>query len=119
MKANGLKPYKIHISHGLQEGDAQRRLNFCYWLQNQIDADNNFLSSVIWSDEATFTNCGYFNRNNEHIWAVANPRENREIRRQVRFSINVWAGMLGDKLFGSIFFTKQADRGRISLFPKQ
>lgn len=87
----------------MQEGDAQRRLDFCYWLQNQIGNDNNFLRSIIWSDEAKFSNCGIFNRNNERIWAVENPRYNREIRRQVRFSINVWAGMFGDKILGPIF----------------
>ncbi|XP_074042857.1 uncharacterized protein isoform X4 [Leptinotarsa decemlineata] len=32
---------------------------------------------------------GIFNRNNELIWSINNPRQFREIRTQVRFSINV------------------------------
>ena len=107
LKNAGLRPYKIHISHALREGDAERRLTFCNWLLDQDNQNRNFLSNILWTDEATFTNCGVFNRNNEHIWARENPRENREVRKQVRFSLNVWAGILGDRIFGPVFLPQR------------
>lgn len=103
LKKSGFKPYKIHICQKLHPGDAERRLFFCDWLIRR-PAFPNFLENIIWTDESTFTNCGIFNRNNERIWSINNPREFREIRPQVRFSINVWAGIYNDRILGPYFF---------------
>lgn len=104
LKNNNMKPYKTHISHCLRQGDQERRLQFCTWLRQQIDRNNNFLNEIIWSDESKFTNCGIFNRNTDHIWAVENPRINRPIRAQVRFGLNVWAGIYGDRIIGPFIY---------------
>lgn len=103
LKKSGFKCYKIHISQKLQPGDPERRLEFCDWLQRRPDFPA-FLENVIWTDESTFTNCGIFNRNNEHIWSINNPRQFREIRPQVRFSLNVWAGIYKNRILGPHFF---------------
>lgn len=105
MKSHSYKPFKIHISQTLQPGDPERRLAYCLWLREEINRQgNNFLNKIIWSDETKFTNCGIFNRHNEHIWSIENPEGNRQGRPQVRFDINVWAGILGDRILGPFLF---------------
>ena len=103
IRKSGFKCYKIHISQKLHPGDSERRLQFCDWLQRRPDFPA-FLENVIWTDESTFTNCGIFNRNNEHIWSINNPRQFRELRPQVRFSLNVWAGIYKNRILGPHFF---------------
>jgi hypothetical protein len=48
-----------------------------------------------------FTWDGIFNFHNVHMWAHANPHVIREAR-QTTFSINVWAGIVGDQLIGPV-----------------
>jgi len=37
-----------------------------------------------------------------HIWSHVNPHAIREARHQTTFSINVWAGIFGDRLIGPV-----------------
>jgi len=37
-----------------------------------------------------------------HIWTHANPHTIQEARHQTTFSINVWAGIVGDRLIGPV-----------------
>lgn len=100
LKTNNYKPYRIHVSQFLRPGDNVRRLEYCNWLIEKINENNDFLNNVVWTDECNFSSCGMFNRNNEHYWATDNPRQNRQIRNQGRFSINVWIGMWNNQLIG-------------------
>lgn len=111
-KKEKFKCYKFHVAQKLFPGDNLRRIEWCNWLFNKIQENPDFLGNIIWTDECTFTSCGLFNRNNEHIWSRENPREFREIRRQGRFSVNVWAGIKGDTIIGPHFFenTLNAER---------
>lgn len=106
LKSANYKPFKISISQKLHPGDPERRMNFCVWLQDQLNLHPDFLNCIIWSDETKFTNSGIFNRHNEHIWSIENPMENREIRNQIRFSVNVWAGMCGNIILGPYIFNE-------------
>jgi hypothetical protein len=45
-----------------------------------------------------FTRDEIFNFHNVHICVHANPHAIREARHQTTFSINVWAGIVGDRL---------------------
>jgi len=36
LKTNRFHPYHIHLTHAIEEDDFNRRLRFCYWVQNQI-----------------------------------------------------------------------------------
>lgn len=112
LKANKYKPYKIHVSHTLQPGDSIRRLDYCNWLLGKLNHDNDFLNKIVWSDESKFTNSGIFNRNTEHYWAVENPRQNRTRRPQQRFGVNVWMGMLGDRLIGPFMYDESLNGER-------
>lgn len=104
LKKNHFKSYKVHISHTLRPGDENRRLRYCNWLVERIANDPDFLSKVIWTDESRFTNCGFFNRNNKRLWSIANPRRNMPRRNQIRFGINVWAGLYKNRVIGPLLF---------------
>lgn len=44
-----------------------------------------------------------FNRNTHFQWATENPHAVRERNNQNRFSVNVWCGVKGSRLFGPFF----------------
>lgn len=112
LKEEKFKPYKIHISQTLQPGDELRRLDFCQWLLGKIAENGNFLENIIWTDECRFTNCGFFNRHNEHYWARENPRVNIQVRPQHRFGFNVWVGLWKDRILGPYIFEETLNARR-------
>ena len=57
-----------------------------------------FLSSVLFTDEATFGHDGIITLHNRHLGATDNPHRMVEVSHQQRFSINVWAGIIGNCL---------------------
>lgn len=93
-------PYRYSMVQSLLPGDAAPRLQFCQWLLEQHQANPQFISHVLWSDEATFSREGVFNRNNNHIWAIENPNAVRRRTFQQRFKLNVWAGIVGEHIIG-------------------
>lgn len=44
------------------------------------------------------------NSRNSHVWSEENPHVTRNTRSQRKFSLNVWCGLIGDKLIGPHFF---------------
>ncbi|UYV81676.1 hypothetical protein LAZ67_20001949 [Cordylochernes scorpioides] len=67
-------PYKIQRFHELKVGDFEKRQEFTAWVFRQIDIDENWLSNVLWTDEAHFSLNGEVNTQNSRIWATENPR---------------------------------------------
>ena len=57
---------------------------------------------VLFTDEATFGHDGICNLHNHHLWATDYPHRLVEMSHQQRFSINVWAGNIGDHLLGPV-----------------
>lgn len=97
---NQRHPYHYtRVQHLLPE-DYPIRREFCLWVINQNDADPNFLSRILFSDESQFCRQGCFNNHNLHVWAEENPRALFPRGFQHRFSVNLWAGLLGDRLVG-------------------
>jgi hypothetical protein len=95
---NRRHPYHYtRVQHLLPE-DYPIRREFCLWLINQNEADPHFLSWILFSDESLFCREGCSNYHNLHIWAEENPRELFPIGFQHRFSVNMWTGLLGDRL---------------------
>jgi hypothetical protein len=95
---NRRHPYHYtRVQHLLPE-DYPIRREFCLWLINQNDADPHFLSRILFSDESLFCREGCSNYHNLHIWAEENPREIFPKGFQHRFSVNLWTGLLGDRL---------------------
>jgi hypothetical protein len=93
----GLYPYHLQRVQHLKPEDP-RRIAFCQWLLQKIDEEPNFLSIILTTDEAGFTRDGVFNSHNTHIWSEENPHKIRERGFQQRFSINVWAGKIANRL---------------------
>lgn len=96
---NNAKMHAYHfqpVQH-LEEADALPRRNFCEWLLS------NQHTNILWTDESMFTRVGLYNCHNEHWWAYRNPHVIREDHFQVRFSVNVWAGVIGDRILGPYF----------------
>lgn len=103
-----LKEEKLHAYHYrrvqcLHENDPANRYNFCEDFIRRAEADQTFSRRILWTDESSFTREGMFNSHNYHYWCDENPHLTREKSFQERWTINVWAGLLGDQLVHMIF----------------
>lgn len=99
-----LYPYHYQRVQALLPEDGPRRVEFCQWLLNQHNRNENFTKFILATDEATFTRNGVTNFHNNHVWAVENPHAVKRTHFQHRFSLNVWAGVLNGMLIGPYFF---------------
>lgn len=97
LNASGQHPYHFQPVQDLMLADYGGRRAICRWLLE------NLHTNILWTDEATFTRIGLFNVHNEHWWSGRNPHVTRRDAYQVRFSLNVWAGILNDALIGPYF----------------
>lgn len=52
--------------------DYDQRLYYFNWINGMLNADPNFVSNVMWFDEATFCSNGSVNRHNLHYWSEHN-----------------------------------------------
>ncbi|UYV85194.1 hypothetical protein LAZ67_X004905, partial [Cordylochernes scorpioides] len=96
-------PYKIQRFHELKVGDFEKRQEFAAWVFRQIDIDENWLSNVLWTDEAHFSLNGEVNTQNSRIWATENPRIFTEMPlHQPR--VTVWYGFTSSFIIGPFFF---------------
>lgn len=100
LRDHGLYPYHVQKVQALLPADLPKRIQFSQWLLRKHFENSDFLRYVLFTDEAGFTREGIFNSHNTHIWAVENPRAIREIDSQHRFGVNMWAGIVDNKLIG-------------------
>lgn len=103
LKANNIKPFKPKFLHTLQEGDENKRLEYCLWAQGLYLSDRNFLKNVLFSDEASFTTNGVVSSQNCRYWATENPRWVINCKSQYSQKINVWCGILNERIIGPFF----------------
>lgn len=103
LKVNKFHPFHISLHQQLSENDFQKRLQFCEWGLRKLQDDQMFLNKILFTDEATFTNHGQVNCHNMHYWSVDNPRWLREVDKQRPWSVNVWCGLLHNKIIGPYF----------------
>jgi len=95
-----LHPFRFQKVHSLVERDYEPRVNCARWFLQQDIIQPNFLENVLFTDESSFTREGIFNSRNSHVWALDNPHEVKVRGYQHRFSLNVWAGILGNRVIG-------------------
>lgn len=88
------------LVQALTSNDFENR--FCNWAQRKM-RDGNFFSSVLFSNEVTFTNIDHVNRRNSHYWSERNPHWYDLILHQRSWSVNVWCGIVLDKSSVFIF----------------
>lgn len=100
----GLYPYHYRKAQALQPRDYPARLAFCQWIERERADNQNFGNNILFTDEATFVRGGLFNQHNSHVYAYENPHAIRETHFQQRFQVNVWAGVIGNKLIGPHVF---------------
>lgn len=106
LKKYGYHPYKITPTQKLTERHKEERVEFCQTMINRLHQDNDFLKNILWTDEATFSTSGIFNRKNTNFWARQNPHQIREIKVQGRRSVHVWCGILNNTVIGPIIFNE-------------
>lgn len=100
LRSEDTHPYHFSKIQHLREADAERRLEFCRWLVRENNRVNTFCGRILFSDESLFTREGLFNANNMHYWATENPFLIRERNFQVRWKLNIWAGIIGNEIIG-------------------
>ena len=101
---NNLHAYHITRVQGLMPHDKISRKAFCRWLLQQHANDAEFLLKILWTDERKFTRDGMFNVHNVHNWQNENPHSILETHFQIRWNVNVWAGIIGHLIIGPYFF---------------
>jgi hypothetical protein len=87
-------PYHIHPIQYLEPWDCDVRLQFCRW----IDGEPELCSLILFTDEAQHTPDGVNNTHNTHPWSPEKPHN------QHKFSINVWCGIISNKLIAPHIF---------------
>ncbi|CAH1991457.1 unnamed protein product [Acanthoscelides obtectus] len=97
-------PYKYRPVQMLLAGDPERRLVFCHWYLSFCRQNVNNFRYLLWTDESNFSNSGMFNRKNHHYWSRENLLLVHPRGPQVRFSFNVWCGIIGSKIVGPFFY---------------
>jgi hypothetical protein len=100
LKRHKYHPYHVSLHQDLHGVDFQNRVTFCQWAREQIQQNPNFFRYVLFSDESSFTNHGTVNRHNMHYWSVTNPHWLRQVEYQRPWTVNVWCGIIGNKLIG-------------------
>lgn len=101
---NKFHPYHVQLVQGLTQNDFIERQNFCLWARNMEQQENGFCNNILFTDEATFKKNGKVNRHNFHYYNTQNPLFVRELDHQHRWSINVWGGVVRDRVVGPHFF---------------
>ncbi|KAJ4441123.1 hypothetical protein ANN_10973 [Periplaneta americana] len=100
LKEYQLYPYHLQRVQALSSADYPARVRFCQWFLQQCGVNPNFPALVLFTDKAQLTRDGITNFHNQHVWAYENPRATIPSHHQVRFSLNMWAGIIGDRLVG-------------------
>ncbi|KAJ4439355.1 hypothetical protein ANN_07477 [Periplaneta americana] len=92
--------YHLQRVQVLSPADYPARVRFCQWFLQQCGVNPNFPALVLFTDEAQFTRDGIINFHYQHVWAYENPHATVPSHHQVRFSLNMWASIIGDRLVG-------------------
>ncbi|GFT99002.1 uncharacterized protein TNCV_3793841 [Trichonephila clavipes] len=101
-------PYKIHQHHELLPGDSVNRKVF-----QKMAEDDDWLSNLLWTDEAHFMLRGSVNTHNCRIWATENPRTVVETPLHDE-KVTVWVGFATSTVIGLFFFKEMCDSGFVT-----
>lgn len=103
LKKHKYHPYKPKVLHRLYDDDFENRVAMCDWFLGTIYWDQEFLSRVMFSDEANFYVNGEVNKN-QRFWSNENPHFHFGINEQGGRRLMVWVGIWGEVLVGPFFF---------------
>jgi hypothetical protein len=65
---------------------------------NQVALRPLLIKEILFTDEATCSRAGITNSHNQHYWATENPHVVTRKKFQEEFSLNVWCGLIDNKL---------------------
>ncbi|EZA46427.1 hypothetical protein X777_00170, partial [Ooceraea biroi] len=102
-----LHPFHHRKIQSLRSNDYPLRVAIVQWLLQKSVEQPEFHSKILFTDECCFTSQGLYNIHNSHIWAEKNPHFTYVHHHQIRFSVNVWAGIVGDVLVGPYLIPAQ------------
>lgn len=102
-------PYKLTKQHKILAPDNEQRLEFCVWALGELEGNVDFFKSVLFTDESSFSNVGLPNHQNYRRWTAENQHWTQEVPLQHRWKINVWAGIVADRIVGPFFFEGNLD----------
>ncbi|RZC39458.1 hypothetical protein BDFB_013331, partial [Asbolus verrucosus] len=104
LKKNKFHPYHIPLVQELREGNYERRVHFCNFMQNKVNQNGDFLKFVTFSNAAKFCNNSAVNRYNCHCYAFENPHWIRQTHFRRILSINMWCGIIENCIVGPHLF---------------
>ncbi|KAJ8961650.1 hypothetical protein NQ318_021247 [Aromia moschata] len=104
LRKENYHPYKFQLVQELNEDDPDRRLQFCETMMNLCQTNPNLYKQILFSDEATFCLNGQVNRQNCRFWSRTNPHWIIEAHTQHPQKLNVWAGIVVNRIIGPFFF---------------
>ena len=96
-------PYHFKRLFELKEDDYSRRLAFAEDFLVRFEMNNDWLDTILWSDEAHFTLKGQVNMRNCVIWASENPHAFSETPLHDQ-KITVWCGFTSNFIIGPYFY---------------
>lgn len=102
-KANKIYPYKPRFRHTLEIADHAFRLEYCLWVGENIMENRLFYKDLMFSDESTFSTNGTVSSQNCRYWSKENPNFKINGRNQRYQKVNVWCGMLCNRIIGPYF----------------
>lgn len=101
LRKHGYHSYKLKRGNEQHLGDSDRRMEFCEYVMNKANEDDNFIPNILFTDESSFSLHGRHNSQNIRWWARGgNPRKVYAARTQRPLKLNVWTGILGDHIIG-------------------
>jgi hypothetical protein len=109
-KRNKIYPFKPKFRHTLEIQDHALRLDFCLWIGEKLMENRNFHKRILFSDECTFSTNGVVSSQNCRFWSRDNPNFKINTRNQRYRKVNVWCGMLINKIIGPYFFDENLNQ---------
>jgi len=109
-KENKVRPFKPRFRHTLENGDEEKRLEFCLWVGENYLIDTRFHKMIFFTDEATFCTNGHVSSQNSRHWAFDNPNYVIQKRSQRYKKVNVWCGIFYDRIIGPYFIDENLNQ---------
>ena len=103
LHTNKFHPYHTCYFVRSSGDEFRRRVEFSEWGLRKLQTDDLFLTKIPFTDEATFTNHGQVNLRNMHCWSSENSHWLRKVDKHRSWSVNLWCGLLNNRIIGPYF----------------
>ena len=80
LKRHKYHPYRFLPVQNLNDEHRRQRLAYCAEILRRYQEDGDFFNKIIFTDEASFTTAGVFNRKNKHFWGMENPHQIQAVK---------------------------------------